>query len=151
MINLTLVSLCAIEPVTCFEYSNMWQPEPTKRHYVKLLRVARVCVYLVPYVFYRLEPLYYMSSMWVSAPYGLFLGFFSFLPSGCFISFQLVFLWPHWSFEKRVSPYPADHAPLWQPRLVLGLADARTVNAKNSRTNTHTHTHLGRINASGIE
>ena len=46
-----------------------------------------------------------------------------------------MFLW--WSFSC-----PADHVPDWQPRILLGMVEARLVNVKNTQhTHTHTHTH----------
>ena len=33
---------------------------------------------------------------------------------------------------------PADRVPDWQPRILLGMVEARSINVKN----THTHTHI---------
>ena len=33
---------------------------------------------------------------------------------------------------------PADHVPDWQPRILLGMVEARSVNAKNTHNHTHT-------------
>ena len=41
---------------------------------------------------------------------------------------------------------PADHVPDWQPRILLGMVEARSVNVKNIRTHKHTHIqHVGRL------
>ena len=33
---------------------------------------------------------------------------------------------------------PADHVPDWQPRVLLGMVEARSVNVKKTTTTTHT-------------
>ena len=61
--------------------------------------------------------------------------FLSFLP--CFL---LLFLCYCWSFKDvpLIFSCPAGHVvvPDWQPRILLGMVEARSVNVKN----THTHT-----------
>ena len=61
----------------------------------------------------------------------------------------LLILCPCWSLigVPLIFSCPADHVPDWQPRILLGVVEARSVNAKNTRihahTNTHTHAHTG--------
>ena len=44
----------------------------------------------------------------------------------------------HWSLVDvpLISFCPADHVPDWQPRIVLGMVEARSVNAKKTTTTT---------------
>ena len=38
----------------------------------------------------------------------------------------------------------ADHVPNWQPRMLLGMVEARSVNNVEKKTETHTqHRYLG--------
>ena len=34
---------------------------------------------------------------------------------------------------------PADYVPEWQPRILLGMVEAQSINVKNTQTHTHTH------------
>ena len=67
-----------------------------------------------------------------------------------------VFLCSHWSLVDVPLIFfcPADHVPDWQPRVLLGMVEARSVNVKKTTTtfneldvqngweeNTHTHTY----------
>ena len=49
-----------------------------------------------------------------------------------------VFLCSHWSLVDVPLIFfcPVDHVPDWQPRVLLGMVEARSVNVKK----THTHT-----------
>ena len=49
-----------------------------------------------------------------------------------------VFLCSHWSLVDVPLIFfcPADHVPDWQPRVLLGMVEARSVNVK--KTTTHT-------------
>ena len=58
-----------------------------------------------------------------------------------------VFLCSHWSLVDVPLIFffcPADHVPDWQPRVLLGMVEARSVNVKKTTTmngkKTHTHT-----------
>ena len=53
----------------------------------------------------------------------------------CFIS--------RWNFVDvpLIFSCPANHVPDWQPRILLGMVEGRSVNVKNTHTHTHTHTH----------
>ena len=42
---------------------------------------------------------------------------------------------------------PADHVPGWQPRMLLGMVEARSVNVKNK----HTYNARGRGGSGGVE
>ena len=76
-----------------------------------------------------------------------------------------VFLCSHWSLVDVPLIFfcPADHVPDWQPRVLLGMVEARSVNVKKTTTtttafrflfrnlkmwvraiNTYTHTHTPR-------
>ena len=55
------------------------------------------------------------------------------------LSFLFVFFFcSHWSLEDVPLIFfcPADHVPDWQPRILLGMVEARTVNAKKTTTTT---------------
>ena len=55
------------------------------------------------------------------------------------------FFCSHWSLVDvpLISFCPADHVPDWQPRIVLGMVEARSVNVKKSTTTTtHTSTYI---------
>ena len=49
-----------------------------------------------------------------------------------------VFFCPHWSFVDVPLIFfcPADHVPDWQPRILLGMVEARSVNVKKTTTTT---------------
>ena len=54
-------------------------------------------------------------------------------------SFSFVFfLCSHWSFVDLplIFFWPADHVPDWQPRILLGMVEARSVNVKKTITTT---------------
>ena len=55
-----------------------------------------------------------------------------------FVVFRvLVFLFcSHWSLVDvpLISFCPADHVPDWQPRILLGMVEARSVNVKKTTT-----------------
>ena len=48
-----------------------------------------------------------------------------------------VFLCSHWSLVDVPLIFfcPADHVPDWQPRVLLGMVEARSVNLKKTTTN----------------
>ena len=50
-----------------------------------------------------------------------------------------VFLCSHWSLVDVPLIFfcPADHVPDWQPRVLLGMVEARSVNVKKTTTTTH--------------
>ena len=60
--------------------------------------------------------------------------FLSFLSCFCFVLFSC----SHWSFVEvpLIFSRPADHVPDWQPRILLGMVEARSVNMKNAHTHT---------------
>ena len=49
-----------------------------------------------------------------------------------------VFLCSHWSLVDFPLIFfcPADHVPDWQPRVLLGMVEARSVNVKKTTTTT---------------
>ena len=49
-----------------------------------------------------------------------------------------VFLCSHWSLVDvpLIFSCPADHVPDWQPRVLLGMVEARSVNVKKTTTTT---------------
>ena len=54
------------------------------------------------------------------------------------LSFLFVFFFrPNWSFVDVLLIFfcPADHVPDWQPRILLGMVEARSVNVKKATTN----------------
>ena len=55
-----------------------------------------------------------------------------------------VFLCSHWSLVDVPLIFfcPADHVPDWQPRVLLGMVEARSVNVKKTTTTTTTHLDL---------
>ena len=58
-----------------------------------------------------------------------------------FLSFFLCvvfFFCSHWSLVDVPLIFfcPADHVPDWQPRVLLGMAEARSVNVKKTTTTT---------------
>ena len=54
-----------------------------------------------------------------------------------FFCLFLFFFSSHWSLVDvpLISFCPADHVPDWQPRLVLGMVEARSVNVKKTTNN----------------
>ena len=55
------------------------------------------------------------------------------------LSFLFVFFFcSHWSLidVPLIFFCPADHVPSWQPRLLLGMVEARSVNVKKTTTTT---------------
>ena len=52
------------------------------------------------------------------------------------LSFVCVFLCSHWSLVDIPLIFfcPADHVPDWQPRVLLGMVEARSVNVKKTTT-----------------
>ena len=50
-----------------------------------------------------------------------------------------VFLCSHWSLVDVPLIFfcPADHVPDWQPRVLLGMVEARSVNVKKTTTTTY--------------
>ena len=52
-----------------------------------------------------------------------------------------VFLCSHWSLVDVPLIFfcPADHVPDWQPRVLLGMVEARSVNVKKTTTTTTWH------------
>ena len=52
-----------------------------------------------------------------------------------------VFLCSHWSLVDVPLIFfcPADHVPDWQPRVLLGMVEARSVNVKKTTTTTAPH------------
>ena len=61
----------------------------------------------------------------------------------CFCLF-VFFSCSHWSFVDVPLIFfcPADHVPDWQPRILLGMVEARSVNVKKTTTTTTTGTAL---------
>ena len=55
-----------------------------------------------------------------------------------------VFLCSHWSLVDVPLIFfcPADHVPDWQPRVLLGMVEARSVNVKKTTTTTTLYTGL---------
>ena len=53
-----------------------------------------------------------------------------------FLLVVCVFFCSHWSLVDvpLISFCPADHVPDWQPRIVLGMVEARSVNVKKTTT-----------------
>ena len=54
------------------------------------------------------------------------------------------FLCSHWSLVDVPLIFfcPADHVPDWQPRVLLGMVEARSVNVKKTTTTTITYSNL---------
>ena len=52
-----------------------------------------------------------------------------------------VFLCSHWSLVDvpLICFCPADHVPDWQPRVLLGMVEARSVNVKKTTTKQQQH------------
>ena len=65
--------------------------------------------------------------------------YFAFLfLSLCRFCLSVFFFCSHWSLVDvpLISFCPADHVPDWQPRIVLGMVEARSVNVKKTTTTT---------------
>ena len=60
-----------------------------------------------------------------------------------------VFLCSHWSLVDVPLIFfcPADHVPDWQPRVLLGMVEARSVNVKKTTTTTY----LNRVEYSTVQ
>ena len=56
----------------------------------------------------------------------------------CFCLFVFCFFCSHWSFVDVPLIFfcPADRVPDWQPRILLGVVEARSVNVKKTTTKT---------------
>ena len=67
-------------------------------------------------------------------------------PGMCFV-FCFV-LCSRWSFvdASLIFSCPEDHVPDWQPRILLGMVDARSVNVKNTHTINHNTYEVGAYN-----
>ena len=52
------------------------------------------------------------------------------------VSFRYIFFCSRWSFVDVPLIFfcPADHVPDWQPRILLGMVEARSVNVKKITT-----------------
>ena len=48
--------------------------------------------------------------------------------------------------EPLIFSCPADHVPVWQPRILLGMVEARSVDVKNTITQQHSLENKGRYN-----
>ena len=61
-----------------------------------------------------------------------------------------VFLCSHWSLVDVPLIFfcPADHVPDWQPRVLLGMVEARSVNVKKTTTTTTLYRTFFRIDSS---
>ena len=72
---------------------------------------------------------------------GMCILLFLFLSLCRFCLFVFLFC-SHWSLVDvpMISFCPADHVPDWQPRIVLGMVEARSVNVKKTTTTTTTVT-----------
>ena len=95
---------------------------------------------------------YFKGSLRVSASYLFYLAFsfcFYCFVLFCFVLFRfvvffLMFLCSGWSFVgvPLVFPFPANHVlPDWQPRIILGMIETRSVSVENTRTQHTLHTH----------
>ena len=76
--------------------------------------------------------------------FGMCILLFLFL-SICRFCLSVFFFCSHWSFidAPLIFSCPADHVPDWQPRILLGMVEARSVNVKKT---TKTRTTLCTIN-----
>ena len=81
----------------------------------------------MPNSLYRM-PLAYLSLTCV----------FCYSCSFLFVVCVCVFLCSHWSLVDVPLIFfcPADHVPDWQPRVLLGMVEARSVNVKKTTTTT---------------
>ena len=91
------------------------------------------------------------QTLSIKCPSSIFSGMcillFLFL-SLCRFCLFVFFFCSHWSLVDvhLISFCPADHVPDWQPRIVLGMVEARSVNVKKT-TKTKTHA----TNASAVK
>ena len=55
-----------------------------------------------------------------------------------------VFLCSHWSLVDVPLIFfcPADHVPDWQPRVLLGMVESRSVNVKKTTTTTNNNNNM---------
>ena len=62
-----------------------------------------------------------------------------------------VFLCSHWSLVDVPLIFfcPADHVPDWQPRVLLGMVEARSVNVKKTTTTTTISMEMSRLTRDG--
>ena len=60
------------------------------------------------------------------------------LCSFCLLMFFSYFFCSHWSLVDVPPMFfcPADHVSDWQPRILLGMVEARSVNVKKTTNNT---------------
>ena len=63
-----------------------------------------------------------------------------------------VFLCSHWSLVDVPLIFfcPADHVPDWQPRVFLGMVEARSVNVKKTTNNNNITSRIGWVSLKGI-
>ena len=85
----------------------------------------------------------------LSLVYALLLLFLACALSCCSLLFISCFVLFSFSCSRRsfvdahlIFSCPPDHVPDWQPRVLLGMVEARSVHVKNIHTHTHTHTQL---------
>ena len=71
---------------------------------------------------------------------GLCISLFLFLSLRRFLC-VCVFFCSHWSLVDvpLISFCPADHVPDWQPRIILAMVEARSVNVKKTTTQSVDH------------
>ena len=64
-------------------------------------------------------------------------------PSSPFLSL----LCPSWSlvFVPLIFSCPTEHVMVWQPRILLGMVEAQSVNVKNAHRHTHTTVQAERV------
>ena len=97
------------------------------------------CVARVLYVLYVTHPYEFTGPLRVAASYLSFLifafllSFYRFCP--VFMSMLLLKLC---TYIPLIFFRPPDHVPDWQLRIVLGMAEARSVNVYATHTHTHT-------------
>ena len=86
----------------------------------------------MPNSLYRMPVVYFFSGMCILL--------FLFL-SLCRFRLFVFFFCSHWSLEDvpLISFCPADQVPDLQPRIVLGMVEARSVNAKKTTTTNSQH------------
>ena len=81
---------------------------------------------------------YFMGSLLVSGSYLIDPFWYLLFVLFCFISvlFVMFLLCSRWSFVDvpLIFPCPADHVPDWEPRTLLGMVEARSVNVENPHT-----------------
>ena len=79
-------------------------------------------LYRLPLVYLSLACVFYYSCSFLFGVFCVFVFFFC----------------SHWSLVDvpLISFCPADHVPDWQPGILLGMVEARSVNVKRRRTTT---------------